>query len=750
MSEQLMRALAKSKGKKKIKSNGRLAVFSNGEAMKLAQKLYFGYISQNDVSGFPIFLMRLDAMMAKERKICRDPIDLNPKDEEDENYDENEDVEGEDEEDDTPASRARRYRTSRKRDKEAYGDDDDDEYEDDDSEEIKIPKAAQKLARKIVESGLDVALAASSGIRSSRKLKISDIADVSEEAAAFMKKLVANSYGKSGDKSHIFGRIDPLAISISAPNSRSGAVALAKKFAETGNFKVGFGKDAHHKDTSVAMVRVPDGILYVAQYEPSTSERIIANISFIKDDSNDAYLASVTDTRFDRALFNKFAEKNGVKLQDGEQATASLADYEKYNQMSPRRNRAFNPDKLSEGLQAFFQFALRYAGEEPTVGMFTDTETGPRFTAYPNISKTRAILATNPLELAVVTDLPESSVFRLLARFVSQNKGWETVQSRAKNKDKNNSYITYALKGPNSALLVQTWKYEAGVALRVVEIDSTVNPALLKKRIAGFSMTFFKQVLKELDPNVTDEPSDDYDDKEVNIEDEGEDLYDDDGETDGDSDYDADLETDEDEDDLYDDEDDDSAPEADDDEDDLFDEADEDYVPTSDDDEEDFDEDGLSDETGDTDSENAEKFVESFKLKGVMVALDSAQDNVAVLTAMKSDTDLRQHAGEILKQVEAVLGKPTSYFMSKSKSIVRMVYGSNMVDIHLATAQMATLSFFQNYQKDSTNGLVDELRDDGVEIDDEELDEQPTEKSVARMMKAVASEVSSLRPFCET
>jgi hypothetical protein len=64
---------------KKSKRNIRtLRIFADGEAMKLAQKLYFQYISQSDAGGFLTFVTDLDGLMVEHREDSKDPINLEP------------------------------------------------------------------------------------------------------------------------------------------------------------------------------------------------------------------------------------------------------------------------------------------------------------------------------------------------------------------------------------------------------------------------------------------------------------------------------------------------------------------------------------------------------------------------------------------------------------------------------------------------------------------------------------------------
>lgn len=130
------------KKKKKKKRSSRLQVFADGEAIKLAQKLFFGYISQTDMGGYLQFLMALDDLMIEERRVSRSPINLNPDDEEEEDEYEEEGDQGD------PAERARRYRSEI--------DEDEDDGDDDDEVDIKIPKAAKMLTRKLVKANYNV------------------------------------------------------------------------------------------------------------------------------------------------------------------------------------------------------------------------------------------------------------------------------------------------------------------------------------------------------------------------------------------------------------------------------------------------------------------------------------------------------------------------------------------------------------------------------------------------------------------
>ena len=72
-----------------------LNIFADGEAMKLAQRLYFNYISQTDAGAFTTFLSDLDKMMSEYRDDSKDPINLEP---EEETEEEDEDGGGEDSE----------------------------------------------------------------------------------------------------------------------------------------------------------------------------------------------------------------------------------------------------------------------------------------------------------------------------------------------------------------------------------------------------------------------------------------------------------------------------------------------------------------------------------------------------------------------------------------------------------------------------------------------------------------------------
>lgn len=75
-------------------------VFSDGRALKLAQQLFFGYISQDDTGAFTSFLTDLDKMMMEYREDSNSPISLN---EDEEDKDEEEDnTRDEDEDEDNP------------------------------------------------------------------------------------------------------------------------------------------------------------------------------------------------------------------------------------------------------------------------------------------------------------------------------------------------------------------------------------------------------------------------------------------------------------------------------------------------------------------------------------------------------------------------------------------------------------------------------------------------------------------------
>ena len=77
-------------GKRQVRT---LSVFADGDAMKLIQRLYTGYVSATDAGGFTTFMHDLDALMTEHRDHSNDPVNLEPEDEE-------EDGEGEQELDD--------------------------------------------------------------------------------------------------------------------------------------------------------------------------------------------------------------------------------------------------------------------------------------------------------------------------------------------------------------------------------------------------------------------------------------------------------------------------------------------------------------------------------------------------------------------------------------------------------------------------------------------------------------------------
>lgn len=124
-----LKELAKKKSKKHRRETSRpqrLQVFSDGNAVKLAQRLYFNYVSDTDMAGFLQFLSALDYLMVSERKVCKNPINLNPEEEAEEEND--------------PASRAARYRNEN---------DDDEEGID-----VRSPKSAQKMLERMVRATL--------------------------------------------------------------------------------------------------------------------------------------------------------------------------------------------------------------------------------------------------------------------------------------------------------------------------------------------------------------------------------------------------------------------------------------------------------------------------------------------------------------------------------------------------------------------------------------------------------------------
>jgi len=100
---------------KKSKRNIRtLRIFADGEAMKLAQKLYFQYISQSDAGGFLTFVTDLDGLMVEHREDSKDPINLEPEEDDgeeeekigvDDNDDDSDEGDGENDEADESTMR---------------------------------------------------------------------------------------------------------------------------------------------------------------------------------------------------------------------------------------------------------------------------------------------------------------------------------------------------------------------------------------------------------------------------------------------------------------------------------------------------------------------------------------------------------------------------------------------------------------------------------------------------------------------